>query len=116
MAPNGFGSIHNAYEALAGDQETLLGASPTESKVMAPTSKRDAGLVIAIDRIGGISQLARALGLSQPTVSVWRRVPPHRVIEIEALTGISRRILRPDPYDVPEPAIVTSRVPEIRVR
>ncbi len=83
---------------------------------MAPTSKRDASLVIAIERIGGISQLARALGLSQPTVSVWRRVPSHRVIEIEALTGISRRILRPDLYDVPEPASVAAWAPEFRAR
>ena len=83
---------------------------------MAQTHKRDAGLEAAIYRAGSICQLARALGLSQPTVSVWRRVPPHRVIEIEALTGISRRILRPDLYDVPEPAIVISRRPEMRVR
>lgn len=83
---------------------------------MTRTSNRDPGLLIAIDSMGGISQLARGLRLSQPTVSVWRRVPPHRVIEIEALTGISRRVLRPDLYDVPEPAIVASMVRELRAR
>lgn len=83
---------------------------------MARSSKRDAGLTAAIDRAGSICQLARLLGLSQPTVSVWRQVPPHRVIQIEALTGVSRRVLRPDLYDVPEPAIVQSRPIEIRAR
>lgn len=72
---------------------------------MARTSTRDIGLRTAIARAGGIARLARLLGISQPTVSVWKRVPPHRVIQVEALTGISRRVLRPDLYDVPEPAI-----------
>ncbi|MEQ1718796.1 MAG: Cro/CI family transcriptional regulator [Hyphomicrobium sp.] len=76
---------------------------------MARPPKRDAGLEAAIHSAGSICQLARLLGLSQPTVSVWRRVPPHRVIQIEALTGVSRRILRPDLYDVPEPPIVKPR-------
>jgi len=108
--------MRGAHEAVVGDHETMLGASPAEGQVMALTSSRDTGLVIAIARMGGISQLARALGLSQPTVSGWRRVPPHRVIAIEALTGISRRILRPDLYDVPEPATVSPRVPELCAR
>ena len=69
---------------------------------MARTSTRDHGLVAAIAQAGGISSLARALGLTQPTVSVWKRVPAHHVIEVEMLTGISRRLLRPDLYDVPE--------------
>ena len=29
-----------------------------------------------------------------------------RVIEIEKLTGVSRRVLRPDLYDVPEPSFL----------
>lgn len=70
---------------------------------MTTSSKRDAGLVMAITRAGGVGALARLVGLKQPTVSCWKRVPPHHVIEIEASTGISRRILRPDLYDVPEP-------------
>ena len=68
---------------------------------MARTSERDAGLKAAIDNVGSICQLAWLLGLSQPTVSVWKRVPPHRVIRIKALTGVSRRVLGPDLYDVP---------------
>jgi DNA-binding transcriptional regulator YdaS (Cro superfamily) len=60
------------------------------------------GLRAAIDAAGGVSALARLVGVSQPTVSIWTRIPPHRVIAIEALTGVNRRVLRPDLYDVPE--------------
>lgn len=63
----------------------------------------DHGLQAAIAASRGISALARSLGLAQPTVSAWKRVPAHRVIQIERLTGVSRRVLRPDLYDVPEP-------------
>lgn len=77
-------------------QLETLGAEPRRSK-------RDDGLQAAIAEVGSIGKLARLLGLAQPTVSAWRRVPPHRVIEIERLTRVSRRILRPDLYDVPEP-------------
>ena len=69
---------------------------------MSTISTRDPGLRAAIAAAGSISKLARNLDLSQPTVSVWKRVPPHHVIGVEALTGISRRVLRPDLYDVPE--------------
>ena len=72
---------------------------------MSRASRRDAGLHAAIAAAGSIGRLARLLGLAQPTVSCWRRVPPHRVIRIEALTGVSRRVLRPDLYDVPEPSL-----------
>lgn len=83
---------------------------------MARTTKRDAGLRAAIEKAGSICRLARLLGLSQPTVSIWRRVPSHRVIQIEALTGVSRRVLRPDLYDVPEPLLVQPQALEHRIR
>jgi DNA-binding transcriptional regulator YdaS (Cro superfamily) len=77
---------------------------PNENPRRAPCrAPRDEGLEAAIARVGSIGRLARLLGLAQPTVSAWRRVPPHRVIEIERLTRVSRRLLRPDLYDVPEP-------------
>ena len=69
---------------------------------MPRTTSRDPGLLAAITAAGSITSLARGLGLSQPTVSVWKRVPPHHVIAVERLTGVSRRVLRPDLYDVPE--------------
>jgi TorA maturation chaperone TorD len=64
---------------------------------------RDAGLDRAIDAAGGIAQLARKIGIAQPSVSNWNRVPAERVIAVEAATGVSRKQLRPDLYT--EPAV-----------
>lgn len=60
---------------------------------------RDPGLARAIDKAGGVAELARKIGIAQPSVSNWHRVPAQRVIAVEAATGISRRELRPDLYD-----------------
>ena len=62
---------------------------------------RDAGLDRAIDAAGGIAQLARKIGIAQPSVSNWNRVPAQRVIAVEAATGVSRKQLRPDLYSGP---------------
>ncbi|WP_407158184.1 Cro/CI family transcriptional regulator [Bradyrhizobium sp. STM 3557] len=63
---------------------------------------RDEGLHRAIDAAGGVAQLARKIGISQPSVSNWSKVPAQRVIEVEAATGVSRSKLRPDLYsDLP---------------
>lgn len=62
---------------------------------------RDVGLSRAIDAAGGIGQLARKIGIAQPSVSNWNRVPAERVIAVEAVTGVSRRVLRPDLYGEP---------------
>lgn len=59
---------------------------------------RDPGLHKAIEVAGGVSELARKLGISQPSVSNWTRIPPERVLSVESLTGISRVELRPDLY------------------
>src|SRR5262249_3805809 len=60
---------------------------------------RDTGLDQAIRVAGGVGALARKLGISQPSVSNWARVPAERVISVEAATGVNRAILRPDLYD-----------------
>jgi TorA maturation chaperone TorD len=57
---------------------------------------RDEGLNEAIRMAGGVSELARRLGISQPSVSNWSRIPAERVLEVEAATGIERVVLRPD--------------------
>ena len=57
---------------------------------------RDQGLEKAIRSIGGVSELARRIGIAQPSVSNWNRVPAERVAAVEAATGIARAILRPD--------------------
>ncbi|MGL3110539.1 molecular chaperone TorD family protein [Bradyrhizobium sp. BR 1432] len=59
---------------------------------------RDDGLDRAIDAAGGIAQLARKIGISQPSVSNWTRVPAQRVVAVEAATGVARNDLRPDLY------------------
>lgn len=59
---------------------------------------RDEGLNRAIDAAGGIGQLACKIGLAQPSVLNWSRVPAQRVVVVEAATGVSREQLRPDLY------------------
>jgi TorA maturation chaperone TorD len=57
---------------------------------------RDQGLDQAIRSVGGVSELARRIGIAQPSVSNWNRVPAERVVAVEAATGVSRTALRPD--------------------
>jgi len=59
---------------------------------------RDAGLEEAIRAAGGVGALAQKIGISQPSVSNWSRVPAERVVSVEAATGVARAILRPDLY------------------
>lgn len=59
---------------------------------------RDAGLDQAINAAGGVASLARAVGIAQPSVSGWSRIPAERVLAVEALTRVPRFILRPDLY------------------
>jgi len=57
---------------------------------------RDLGLQQAIQAVGGVSELARKIGISQPSVSNWSRIPAERVAIIEEVTGVGRALLRPD--------------------
>lgn len=78
---------------------------------------REGGLQKALDAAGGVSSLARALGLSQPAVSGWRRVPSERVLAVEEATGVARHLLRPDLYpadDAPD-EIEAARAAEYRL-
>jgi TorA maturation chaperone TorD len=59
---------------------------------------RDHGLQEAIRAAGGIGELARRLGISQPSVSNWERIPAERVLSVEQATGLARALLRPDLY------------------
>jgi molybdopterin-guanine dinucleotide biosynthesis protein MobB len=59
---------------------------------------RNTGLDEAIRAAGGVSALARKVGISQPCVSNWNRVPAERVVAVEAVTGVNRALLRPDLY------------------
>src|SRR5215470_10779408 len=70
-----------------------LSSSKTRKVIM-----RDPGLSEAIRAAGGVSELARQLGISQPSVSNWLRVPAERVVSVESATGVHRAVLRPDLY------------------
>jgi TorA maturation chaperone TorD len=62
---------------------------------------RDAGLSEAIRAAGGVGQLADKIGISQPSVSNWHKIPAERVLTVESVTGIPRTALRPDLYPAP---------------
>lgn len=64
----------------------------------------DPGLQQAIRAVGGVTELARRIGVSQPSVSNWTRVPSERVVSVEAATGVPRQVLRPDLYGERDPA------------
>jgi TorA maturation chaperone TorD/DNA-binding transcriptional regulator YdaS (Cro superfamily) len=75
---------------------------------------RDTGLDQAIKAAGGVASLARAIGIAQPSVSAWSRIPAQRVLAIEALTNVQRSILRPDLYGPAEGQVpAKSEVDEI---
>lgn len=59
---------------------------------------RDSGLQEAIRAVGSVSELARRIGVSQPSISGWDRVPAERVLAVETATGVERSVLRPDLY------------------
>jgi DNA-binding transcriptional regulator YdaS (Cro superfamily) len=55
-------------------------------------------LKAAIEAAGGGAALARALGIKQPSVSDWKKVPSSRVLAVEKITGVAKERLRPDLY------------------
>src|SRR6202035_142459 len=67
---------------------------------------RDAGLEEAIRAAGGVGALAQKIGISQPSVSNWARVPAERVVSVDAATGVTRTVLRPDLYGAASSATV----------
>ncbi|MET4315941.1 DEAD/DEAH box helicase family protein [Bradyrhizobium sp. RT4b] len=73
--------------------------------------ERDGGLRAALAAAGGEGPLARALGIAVPSLRDWRRVPAHRIMQVEAVTGVSREILRPDLYG-PQPDAVPKIGPQ----
>ena len=76
---------------------------------------RDPGLDEAIRAAGGVGALARKIGISQPSVSNWSRIPAERVLSVEAATGVSRGVLRPDLFsEHPAPATSTRSMPRAR--
>lgn len=74
---------------------------------------RDDGLERAIQAAGGVAALARLLGIAQPSVSGWSRIPAERVLAVEALTKVPRWELRADLYGAEPSAEAAAEVDEI---
>ena len=64
------------------------------------TQKReiDEELRLATEAAGSKNALAFMLGMSAQAFSEWRRVSAHRILQVEAVTGIPREKLRSDLY------------------
>ena len=66
--------------------------------------------------LGSQQALADCCGVSQPTVWRWlnqsKRLPAEYVLRVEAATGISRHLLRPDIYPFETVAIPASAIGE----
>ncbi len=77
---------------------------------------RDAGLQEAIRAVGGISALSRLLGIAQPSVSIWTRVPAERVLAVESVTSVPRHVLRPDLYPAEDGSVAIDPIDEARSR
>jgi TorA maturation chaperone TorD len=77
---------------------------------------RDPGLDEAIRAVGGVTELARRIGIAQPSVSNWDRIPADRVIAVETATGVPRVHLRPDLYDEAFPTGVVDEIDSERAR
>jgi len=77
------------------------GAFSLGSSIM-EKGRRDLGLRLAIEAKGSVRALAAALGMSASSLLEWRRVPSHRILQVEAVTGVPRELLRPELYEPPE--------------
>lgn len=49
---------------------------------------------------GRRNRLAAELRISPSAISMWTRVPAERVVDVERVTGIPRKELRPDIFEV----------------
>jgi TorA maturation chaperone TorD len=81
---------------------------------MSEAGPSNEGLQQAIRAVGGVTELARRIGISQPSISNWSRVPAERVLAVEAATGIGRETLRPDLYA--EDSVLLDEVDKARAR
>lgn len=51
-----------------------------------------------IEKAGGLSAVARKCGISRQAVFQWKVVPVAHVAQVAKITGLSRRMIRPDVY------------------
>ncbi|MBB5985330.1 transcriptional regulator [Sphingobium lignivorans] len=69
----------------------------------------------ALEVAGSQSALARICGVSQTAVWKWvqssKRLPAEHVLKVEAATGVSRHLLRPDIYPIEHHAVPPVALP-----
>lgn len=93
-------------EVLSGNDEQPLARQETPSCTVVtpmPVHTVDAQTLqaqvrLAVQKAGGATALARALGIKHTAPYGWKRIPAERVLEVEMLTGIPCSALRPDIY------------------
>jgi len=52
-------------------------------------------------KAGGVTAMARALGVHHSSILGWARVPAERVPAVSRITGVPRHELRPDLWEAP---------------
>ena len=58
----------------------------------------------AIARAGGPGAVGLRVNITRQAVDAWEQVPPRHVLAVEAMSGVSRYVLRPDIYGPPPQA------------
>lgn len=59
-------------------------------------------IAIIIKAAGGVTSLAKKLGISHSSVIEWKRVPPRHAMKISEITGIALHELRNDIFPAPK--------------
>ena len=59
---------------------------------------RDPVLERAINLVGGLRAVGKALGVTFQAVGAWNRCPRDHVLKLAQITGIPRSEIRPDLY------------------
>lgn len=60
------------------------------------------GLELAWKAMGSRTALAKAVGVSPSTITMWQvrgRIPAEKVVRVERASGVPRHQLRPDLYE-----------------
>lgn len=73
--------------------------------------KRSKLLRIALQRAGGMPAVAKALFITPQAVQCWTKVPAKHVLILEAMSGVSRHLLRPDIFGPPPPQLQFQQFP-----
>lgn len=73
-----------------------------------------------VQQIGGVTRLARHLGIAPQAISQWRTVPADRVLEVAAFAHwrVTPHEIRPDLYPHPDdglPGALRGRAPARQV-